>query len=424
MKKLICITICAITALGWALSVEASGPGTSAGIILKQNSCPRAEAMGEAHTAISDTEAGAASWNPAGLYNAYRQDVSAMYFRGIIDDAFGSLSYSQTFTQKYSLGGSLLFYDAGLFDLTGFDGQTSRIAAERDFLGILTGAGKLKIWEREFLVGTNVKFLYSSLLESEAAFAVALDLGAMYEVRELMDDLVAGITIKNLGTPMKYIDKADPLPLMLLLGASYKLLKGKVHDLILAADGHLDLEGNIRGNLGAEYWHGKIVALRAGYKLGYDLDSLTIGAGFRYLNLQMDYSFGMMSALNSIHKVSLTYTLAVDVKRQVEVLGAKPKVRSKRRAKAKPLLPVMAEVLEIENIGGEARRVVLSVGKNKKLRKGHQGTIFNNSGLEIAKIKIIEVYPTRCLAKVIEKSGEIGKKTKVEIQREKKEEKK
>ncbi len=407
-------------------SALASGPGTTSAIILKNNSSPRAEAMGEAHIAVSDDEAGAAGWNPAGLYNCFRQEAGGVYFRGIIDDFFGSITYSQTFAKKFSLGGTLLFYDAGQFELITLTGETSQIAAERDIMGVATGAYKLDFLDREFLVGANLKLIYSSLLETASAFGIGLDLGAMYEVKELLEDLQVGLTIKNIGTPMAYEEKADPMPIAVSLGGAYKLLKGEIHELILAADGSIGLAVDMHLNLGAEYWHEETVAFRVGYKFGYDLDSLTAGIGVRYQAFQMDYAFSLMSALNSTHKAGLTYTLSVDEKRREEVLKLGPKVakvpKAKPRPKVKPeptpVPSVMAEVLEIEKIGGEVKNVFLSVGQDKKIRKGYKGVIFNASGMEIAKIKIMEVYPNRCRARVMEKSGEISSASKVEIKKE------
>jgi hypothetical protein len=407
--------------VGFAVSVLASGSGTSAGITLKFNPSVRSEAMGEACTAISNDEVSAARGNPSGLFNDYNQEVSLIYNRGIVDDAFGCLNYSQTLGEDFSLGGSLVYFDAGRFDLTTLDGDTTQVSAQRDFLGVATGAYQLKMFEREFLLGANVKFIHSTLLESESAFGMALDLGAMYELREVAEWLFVGLAVRNLGTPMAYIETADPMPLNIQAGASYQLLKIPQHELLVAADAHLDLEDHIQGNLGAEYWFDKMVAIRAGYKVGYDLDSLTAGAGFRYMNFQLDYSFALMSALNSTHKVSLGYTIAVDEARRKEVLRSKPtpkptpKATPKPQAEPTPVPSVMAEVLQIESIGGESKTVILSIGKNKRVRKGYRGIIFNKSNVAIAKVRVLEVYSTRCLAKVTETSGEIEKNAKAEI---------
>jgi len=46
--------------------------------------------------------------------------------------------------------------------------------------------------------------------------------------------------------------------------------------------------------------------LRTGYKMGYDLASVTAGMGFRYKDYQLDYGFGLMDKINHLHKVSFT----------------------------------------------------------------------------------------------------------------------
>ena len=330
------------------------------------------------------------------------------------------MTYSQTYNKDFSLGGTLLFYDAGKFELNTAAGDTSQVNAERDYLGVVTGAYKLHFMDRDFWTGANLKLLHSTLLDSVSAFSAAVDLGAQYPVQELTPDLVLGLAVRNLGTPMKYAETADPLPLSLLAGASYKVLKGSINQLLIAADVSANLEQTLHGNLGLEYWREEMVALRAGYKIGYDLDGFTLGAGFRYLNFQVDYSFAFMSALNSVQKVGLTYTLGMDAARKKDVEESKPKaakapVPSKP---AEPLPPVMAEVLELsEVIGGDVRSVILSVGRDQGIRAGMTGSIINGS--PVAKLLIEEVYPMRCKAKVVEKSGEIGKNAKAEVYKEK-----
>jgi hypothetical protein len=56
-----------------------------------------------------------------------------------------------------------------------------------------------------------------------------------------------------------------------------------------------------------EYWYREIFALRAGYKIGYDLDSFTCGVGFVWKNFQLDYGWGMSgSKMGDNHRFSLT----------------------------------------------------------------------------------------------------------------------
>ena len=65
-----------------------------------------------------------------------------------------------------------------------------------------------------------------------------------------------------------------------------------------------------------------MAACRVGYKVGYDLEGLTLGLGGRYLGFQLDYSFSLMEELD-VGKVKMT--------RMMDKLEAKQIVERKRR---------------------------------------------------------------------------------------------
>jgi len=60
----------------------ASGAGTSGAIILKQTVGARPLGMGEAFVAVADNVAGALHWNPAGLSQIRKHEISAIYLKG------------------------------------------------------------------------------------------------------------------------------------------------------------------------------------------------------------------------------------------------------------------------------------------------------------------------------------------------------
>ena len=115
-------------------------------------------------------------------------------------------------------------------------------------------------------------------------------------------------------------------------------------------------------------------------------------------------------------KLSLAEVIALghEVSGNVRALVQVP-VKTIRPAEPVLLPPVRAEILEIGKIGGEAKSVVLSVGKNQGIRRGNVGSVFNAAGAVIAKIKVTEVYPYRCAAEILEKTAEINGAAKVEI---------
>lgn len=101
---------------------------------------------------------------------------------------------------------------------------------------------------------------------------------------------------------LKYQDKRNSLPLIIKTGVSYRF-----NHLTAAADVIKTNDGSLRENIGMEYTIGKLFSLRAGYKIGYDLDSWAFGLGFKLKWVDIDYGMAIMDVLDSTHRTSLTY---------------------------------------------------------------------------------------------------------------------
>lgn len=450
------ITILILAGFGLSLlgaPVLQAGRSATSGALLEEKFSPRAEGMGEAQTALPVDEMGALGWNPAGLFLHYYQQAGAVYLRGIYDHNLGSVFYSQTFGPQLSLGGALHYNDAGSFEVNDSIGFQKQVAAQRDILGAATGAYQADLLGQDVFVGANVKLLHSNLLEEYSAFTAALDIGAVAELLPVQENLFLGLAVRNVGLPLKYLEQAAPLPLTLLAGAAYKILPTGQHQVTAALDGSFDaFNGLLRANLGLEYWYQELLALRAGYKLGYDLDSLSLGAGLHFRQFRLDYAFGLMNDLNSTHKVSFTYDLSQDEQRRQDVQlhytrtptptftitptptqtplwtptptpapARKPTalgpavLQPSPTVAGTPLPPIMAKIVELELAGGLLKAVILDVGANRKIRPGCEGLVFNASGYGIAKIKIMEIYPRFSRASIIESSGEVTAQDRVEI---------
>jgi hypothetical protein len=141
--------------------------------------------------------------------------------------------------------------------------------------------------------------------------------------------------------------------------------------------------------------------------------------------MQLDYSVSLVSEFNSTHKLSLSMAFPNNPKRITEQkwLAAKKKkiIKQKKEEKIKSieakLPPVTAQIVDVEKRPNKTI-VTLNVGsKTRGVRKGVMGVLYNPGRALAGKCKIIQVYPTLTRAMVIEKSGEIGAKTVVEIVR-------
>jgi hypothetical protein len=121
--------------------------------------------------------------------------------------------------------------------------------------------------------------------------------------------LSLGATLQNIGTGIKYKSEVDPMPTTWRCGMAYTVPINQEQKGLVALDVVKANDQDYRYNLGMEYWIADTVALRLGYKYGYDLESITAGCGFHWQIFEMDYAFGLVKDLNSTHKISLSLKL-------------------------------------------------------------------------------------------------------------------
>jgi len=312
--------------------------GTSGAIILKQTSGARPLGMGEAFVAVAD-DVNALNFNPAGLVQIKRHEISVMYLDSLVDTWFGFIGYAYPIGGKVerqrgrtfksiqerrnqgtiALGVSSL--QAGKMVL---EPEGNTVRAQEDYLANL-GFGYI-IWRseekdekikrrarairelrNEVSLGLGVKFVYSTLVEKYSAMAYAVDVGLLGKFTVGKNRLQLGVTGQNLGTKIKFEEEGDSLPLTVRAGAAYRMDFKQEHRLTISTEAVKPNDGDFRGSGGMEYWYREIFALRAGYKAGYDLDSFTCGVGFVWKNFQLDYGWGMNAGkMGDNHRFSLT----------------------------------------------------------------------------------------------------------------------
>ena len=313
--------------------------GTSGAIILKQTSGARPLGMGEAFVALAD-DVNALHFNPAGLVQIKRHEISVMYLDSLVDTWFGFIGYAYPIGGKVerqrgrrrfksikarrnrgtiALGVSSL--QAGKMVLHP-EGETVR--AEEDYLanlgfGYIIWRGSEKVEKRrrrarttpelrnEIAIGLGIKLVYSTLVQEYSAMAYAVDVGALGKFMVGKNKLLLGVAGQNLGTKIKFEEEGDTLPLTVRAGASYQMDFKQEHRLTVSGEAVKPNDSDFRGSGGMEYWYREIFALRAGYKIGYDLDSFTCGVGFVWKNYQLDYGWGMSATkMGDNHRFSLT----------------------------------------------------------------------------------------------------------------------
>jgi hypothetical protein len=275
-----------------------AGAGTTGGAILKESLGARSLAMGDAYTGVA-TGPETIFWNPAGLATMDKPEVSAMYFKEIAEMGLMSIQYAQPLAEYGTAGIAVESFSAGDMELNYLDGTSKSVKAQQDIVLNLAYAKEIV---ESFSAGANLKYLSSTLAEAESASTMTMDLGLLYKLTQV-EGLSLGLNLQNIGGGMKYIEEEDPLPFTVRVGAAFtKDLQNNA--LTISGDLNKPKELSTRFNVGAEYLYNKVMAIRAGYKFGYDVDSFTAGFGVKIDRYSLDYAFAAKGDLGDNHRIS------------------------------------------------------------------------------------------------------------------------
>ena len=284
MKKiLVKIIIAGILILIPSFVCYASGPGTTAAEFLKFGIGARAAAMGEAFTALAD-DGTALYWNPAGLAQIEKTEISAMYNRHfqVINQGYLSLA-SPLLGGTTALGVNYV----GMGQIQGRDeyGNPTGTFGASDTHIVVGYANKFK----SISWGLTAGWLRDKI-EQDTKSSFLGSIGLLYSPNKRLS---LGVVAQNIGTKLGN----DPLPFAFKVGVALKL-----KNFTLTADMPWNIEYY---GLGVEWWIGNILALRAGYKATQTITTITGGIGLKFKRTHLDYAYVPYGELGSTHRISL-----------------------------------------------------------------------------------------------------------------------
>jgi hypothetical protein len=267
-------------------AASAGSPGDAGVPFLRFGVGARAAGMGEAYAAVGE-DASSVFFNPGAMPAVLGTSLVLAH-----NEYFQSLRFEQAAITHETEWGTFGFMFAGLY----MDDME-----RRDELGSVSPLGYFGSYDisaalayGRYIVpnvaaGISIKTIYQRIDELSAT-GFAFDAG-LYHVSRI-EGVKLAATVANLGPPMKYEVEEFALPRNARLGASYErevaALDGR---LLFTLDAIFPNDDDVREHIGGEYSYKRMVALRAGYKVGYDSQDLTAGFGVVYREIAFDYAF-------------------------------------------------------------------------------------------------------------------------------------
>jgi hypothetical protein len=300
MKRSIAVLavgVCLAVVPGLALGED----GTTGLTFLKLGVGARAIAMGDAYVAVGG-DASSIYWNPAGTASVDGIDGLLMHgewFEGIRYDFAGAVRSDGQ--QAFGLGIVGLYMD----DLERREGPTEEPIGHFgvfDFALAGTYARRLT----EYLdAGIGVKYLYEKI-DDETAGGGAVDLGAQYRI-PTVPGLSAGVAVQNLGPQMKFVEDGFDLPVTYRVGAALRSrIEAAGGDVLVTGDAVIPNDGDTKYHFGLEFEYARMIALRFGYRTGWDNQNVSMGFGVKVDRFRLDYAYvPFYSDLGDTHRISL-----------------------------------------------------------------------------------------------------------------------
>ncbi len=289
----------------------------------------RAASMGGAVIG-STNDASSVFWNPSGItgvegssvhfstMNLYSQfDASAASIvhnfgeAGVIAASYVSLAMKKTeITTELKPDGTGRFYDAQ---------------------DIALGITYARALSEEFSIGITGKYV-NQRIWNEVADGVAFDIGTQYKIN--FNNLVIAMSMTNFGSDLKF-DGEDlnitylrdnnypisrlapgrletsqyPLPLHFQVGIGFDLVNADFVKMRGEIDATHPNDYNERINVGTELTFIDRLFLRGGYRINYDDENLTLGAGFNFQFgnsiIRFDYAYANFELLPDVHRYSI-----------------------------------------------------------------------------------------------------------------------
>lgn len=269
------------------------GVGKTTANFLKIGTNSRAVGLGEAVTAMMDGIS-YVGYNPAAVHLS---DLTLSATHTAIYDGVNleEVALGIPFGKKAGMiirGNGILFDKTDRTDVNGNRTGTFGSASYAAGAGFYVDVGRLTVG----VFGKSIQ----QKIDAFKASTVAADIGMRF--RTPLPGVSLGVSLLNVGRPVKFIQQSADLPSAFRAGIAYD--GGFIK---LAADGVQYNDQSPFVSLGVEFSIFSALRLRAGYSDNSELRSpFKAGIGFRFSSLELDYAYSPGVDFGVAHRVSLT----------------------------------------------------------------------------------------------------------------------
>ncbi|MEK7396980.1 MAG: PorV/PorQ family protein [Candidatus Poribacteria bacterium] len=278
--------------------------GTEDAAFLKIEPATRPVAMGGAFAGLAN-DVNAIFWNPAGLTQVEKKELTTMYNRWLANIRYASAAYAQNVGKGAAVGVSVQGLWTEYEKRTGDTEEPESTTSVYSYAAGLSGSYALV--PNALSLGGTVKFLNQDF-DGDSSNGVCADIGGLVHVAGLR----VGISAQNLKLQMS---NETNLPTGMRIGGSYQLDKDSVVAVEYSKYGSADPSYH----LGIEKWFKGIIALRLGYNISSGDNprkGLSAGIGLRAygtkpldnMDFQLDYAYVPApdwGSLGDTHRISM-----------------------------------------------------------------------------------------------------------------------
>lgn len=308
-------------------SVDIIRVGQSGWQFLKVNGDPRQAALGGSMMITNYPSANVVFGSPAMLTLVKGSNVQFNSQSYIADIRHHSIAYSQEFDQIGTFAVSAAVMDYGDIEETVHlelqGGATVPYLTGNTFTArdMAIGLSYAKQITAQLSVGGTVRYINETIAGTGMS-NWSVDFSTNYYTG--FKSLRLSLAARNFGPDAHLVGYSEELqsepvdirmPLEMRAGLAFDIIeKGTGPHLLTAmADGKVSSDGPEKINLGLEYVYNDLLAVRSGYRVNYDEEGLTLGAGLNFpiaaQQYSLNYAYLDFGSLKQVHMFSLGWTI-------------------------------------------------------------------------------------------------------------------